>query len=431
MFVESLSKIMPTFRAIVRQHHVRKDGKYPVSIRVTQNRESVYIPTGLYVSKKQVSKYFELKDQFVIERTNQTIRQYEQKLLAFDTEELRITPAKALASILMRSNKKVSYSAYCEKMIAENPIKRRSLKGALVLAAEIGYTDILLSDVDTTFVQRFRKYIDEKEIPVREKRESYLSKYKKKEKKGEYKMKGYSAAAKNAFMNQLHLVYKQLVLELGNEASNYTKIDPFAGLPIFKRDVPKKGSIPVEDLRKFFAYQPTTEHRQLVQDMVRMSFCMGGMNIGDLLTVTKDCYDGERLTYERHKIKGKRADRGRTSIKIQTEIADLVEKYKAKSGELLFDFGGLEFKDGTSRNFGMMVYALCELAEIPRYNFYLFRHTVATIARNKFRYSRDDVGMLLNHRGAMTVDDVYIDDDWSINDEINRKILDYVFHGKE
>ena len=58
-------------------------------------------------------------------------------------------------------------------------------------------------------------------------------------------------------------------------------------------------------------------------------------------------------------------------------------------------------------------------------------HTVATIARNKFRYSRDDVGMLLNHRGPMTVDDVYIDDDWSINDEINRKILDYVFHGKE
>ena len=299
------------------------------------------------------------------------------------------------------------------------------------MAAEIGYIDIMLRDVDCTFVQRFRKYIDEKEIPVRERRETYLGKYKKKEKRGEQKTKRYSAAAKNAFMHQLHFAYKQLVLELGNEASNYTKLDPFIGVPIFMRDNPKKGSIPVEDLRKFFAYKPTTEHRQLVQDMVKMSFCLGGMNIGDLLTVTKDCYDGERLTYERHKIKDRRADRGKTSIKIQPEIADLVEKYKAKNGERLFDFGGLEFKDGTSRNFGMMVYTLCELSEIPRYNFYLFRHTVASIARNKFRYSRDDVGMLLNHRGAMTVDDVYIDDDWSINDEMNRKILDYVFHEKE
>jgi integrase len=130
-----------------------------------------------------------------------------------------------------------------------------------------------------------------------------------------------------------------------------------------------------------------------------------------------------------NKTKGNRADGAWTAITIQPEIADLVEKYKAKKGDGLFDFG-LDWDDTTSRNYGMAVDRLCKHAELPHYNPYLFRHTVASIARNKFRYSRDDVGMLLNHRGPMTVDDVYIDDDFSINDEINRKILDYVFGDK-
>jgi integrase len=60
--------------------------------------------------------------------------------------------------------------------------------------------------------------------------------------------------------------------------------------------------------------------------------------------------------------------------------------------------------------------------------YYQFRHSVGTIGRNKCGFSKDDVGMLLNHRGQTTVDDAYIDYDWSINDKINRAILDYVFH---
>ena len=116
---------------------------------------------------------------------------------------------------------------------------------------------------------------------------------------------------------------------------------------------------------------------------------------------------------------------------MQPEIEGLVEKYRAKKGPYLFDFCFEWHPTKTAAVMGNGTESLCKQAGIPKYNPYLFRHTVATIARNKFRYSRDDVGMLLNHRGPATVDDVYIDDDFSINDEMNRKILDYVFHEKE
>ena len=163
--------------------------------------------------------------------------------------------------------------------------------------------------------------------------------------------------------------------------------------------------------------------------MLKMSFCLGGMNIGDLMRLTPANFDGTYFKYQRNKTKGNRTDGAWTAIKMQPEIADLVEKYRAVSGDLLFDFGFTWHPTRTAALIGNGTESLCKQAGVPKYNPYLFRHTVATIARNKFRYSRDDVGMLLNHRGAMTVDDVYIDDDWSINDEINRKVLDYVFGG--
>lgn len=404
---------MPTFKATIRKQQLRRDGKYPVSIRVTHNRVSAYIPTGLYVSQKQVSKHYEIKDQFVLQRTNQTIRQYEEKLLEIDTEELREMPVRSIADRMTRSNGSADYSAYCKNLISQNAKKWAALKQALLLAKEIGYAHLDLRDVDRRFVDRFRQYIDDREIPATGNR-------------GARKL---ASKTKNDYMMRLHQAYKMMVLELGEEAYKYTKLDPFLGVKLFKPDAPKKGSIPVEDLRKFFAYKTTLPKERLAQDITKMSFCLGGMNLGDLILVTKDCLHGNVLKYQRHKTKGNRADGAWTAITIQPEIADLVEKYKAKKGDRLFDFG-LDWDDTTSRNYGMAVDRLCKHAGLPHYNPYLFRHTVASIARNKFRYSRDDVGMLLNHRGPMTIDDVYIDDDFSINDEMNRKILDYVFNSK-
>lgn len=403
---------MPTFRAVVLKHQLRRDGKFPVSIRITHNRMSVYVSTGLYVTKKQVNRLYEIKDQFVLERTNQTIREYEQKLLSFGTEDMRTLSVRAIADALTRSNRKVDYSAYCEKIIAQNARKWSALKNALAITKQMGYDRLMLSDVDSVFVDRFRAYIDGIEIPATRK-------------KGESETKKLSSRIKNEYLMRLHQVYKMIVMELGPEVANYVSKDPFAGMKYYKRDAPKKGAIPVEDLRTFFAYVPMTEKERVVQDIVKMSFCLGGMNLGDLLLMKRENYVAGYLKYQRHKTKNNRSDGAWTAIKVQPEIEELVQKYMS-CGEYLFDFG-IQWGDKTSRNFGMAVDRICKHANLPHYNPYLFRHTVASIARNKFRYSRDDVGMLLNHRGAMTVDDVYIDDDWSINDEINRKILDYVF----
>lgn len=414
---------MPTFKATIRKQQLRRDGKYPVSIRVTHNRVSMYIPTGLYVSKKQVSKHYEIKDQFVLERTNQTIRDYERVILTIGTEEMRNMPVRAIAAILMRSKKRVDYSAYCRDLIAQDGRKWQELRNALAVAEDIGYKNIMLDEVDDTFLYKYRKELDSREVPS-----SIYTKGKDKGKPTKNAtMKKLSATTKNKFLQVLSQVYKMIVMELGVAAKEMSLYNPFENMMYYKREAPKKGSIPVEDLRKIFSCEPSTKKRVLCRDLLKMSFCLGGMNIADLLLLTKENYDGSIIKYQRNKTKGRRADGAWTAIRVQPEIEPLVEKYKAKEGNMLFDFGIQWKMPETGRSMWTWTTWLCEEAKVQRYNPYLFRHTVATIARNKFGYSRDDVGMLLNHRGPMTVDDVYIDDDFSINDEMNRKILDYVF----
>jgi integrase len=65
--------------------------------------------------------------------------------------------------------------------------------------------------------------------------------------------------------------------------------------------------------------------------------------------------------------------------------------------------------------------------EINNLTSYYFRHSWATIARNKCGVSNDDIDLGLVHSNKNKMADVYIDIDYSLIDDANRKVLDLVF----
>lgn len=408
---------MATFKAVVRAHHQRKDGKYPVSIRLTHNRESVYLPTGIYVSKKQInSRCFELKDQFVIERMNETIRTYESSLLSIATNELLSKSARELANVISGKNDKaIEFISFVKELKEDKTFKGQSLTSVLMLLEEMGYKSLMLRQIDSVFVTRFVRYINSKEIPATKKI-------------GEKKTKKYSASSKNKILLTFRSAFNRAIEDLPREV-RILYADAFSDVKFYKEEAHSVDSVPVPLIRQFFSITFDTPLQEMTKDMLMMSFCLGGMNLGDLLLMKKSNYKDGRITYYRNKIKKSRADRGLTSIKVEPEIQGLFDKYTSLSkDEYLFNFNGIRWQKGASRNFGMLVDRMCNLKGLPHITPYQFRHSVGTIGRNKCGFSKDDVGMLLNHRGQTTVDDAYIDYDWSINDKINRAILDYVFH---
>jgi integrase len=408
---------MATFKAVVRSHHQRRDGKYPVSIRLTHNRESVYLPTGLYVSKKQINtKYFELKDQFVIERTNETIRTYENSLLEIATDELLEMSAKELVLRISKKHSEIEFISFARELQKDKTFKSTALPTVFSILESMGYTTLMLRQIDSIFVTQFVRKMESIELPATKQ-------------KGETRTKKYSSGTKNKIMIAFRSAFNRAI-ENVEEGRRYKYARAFDEVKLYKKEAHVVDSVPVPLIRKFFSITYDSPLQEMTKDMLMLSFCLGGMNLGDMLLMKKSNYRDGRITYFRNKIKENRADGGLTSIKVEPEIQDLFDKYTALSNsEYLFNFNGMRWIEGvSSRNFGMTVDRMCKLKGLPHITPYQFRHSVGTIGRNKCGFSRDDVGMLLNHRGQTTIDDAYIDYDWSLNDKINRAILDYVFH---
>jgi hypothetical protein len=109
---------MATLKAVVMKHQKRRDGKFPVSIRICKGGVSSYMSTEFYVNSQQVNrKTFDIKDSFVIERTNKTICDMERRMLLLSDEELRSMSSKDLKIMFEASRKSVDYFEEFREMI--------------------------------------------------------------------------------------------------------------------------------------------------------------------------------------------------------------------------------------------------------------------------------------------------------------------------
>lgn len=70
---------MATFKICVFEHQLREDGRFPISIRITNNRKSVYLKTGMYATRSQISKDFStVKDRYIARSIDRKIQEYKE-----------------------------------------------------------------------------------------------------------------------------------------------------------------------------------------------------------------------------------------------------------------------------------------------------------------------------------------------------------------
>ena len=116
-----------------------------------------------------------------------------------------------------------------------------------------------------------------------------------------------------------------------------------------------------------------------------------------------------------------------TSIRIEPQAWPLIDKYRDETGERVFKFYQMYKQPdyfNTAVNDGAK--AISEELKFPEnITTYFMRHSWATIGRNVCRISKDDIHFALNHSDPeMKITDLYIETDWSIIDDANRKVLD-------
>ena len=231
--------------------------------------------------------------------------------------------------------------------------------------------------------------------------------------------------AQSLYLGELRHIYKQACLEYNTETEIVLSPMLFDRFKVPKQKMVGQRALDVDTIRKFFAYVSKTARQTLAQDACMLSVCLMGTNSVDLYNATY--YKDGIFAYERTKTKDRRNDRAYIEIAVHERIKPLFAKYKG-SGKHVFDFSkryGKHEDLNRAINIGLKEIAK-EIGE-DRLQFYQFRHSVATIARNELHYAKSDIDEMLNHVGDNRIADIYIKKDYSVINEINRQVIDYIF----
>lgn len=203
----------------------------------------------------------------------------------------------------------------------------------------------------------------------------------------------------------------------------------------FKKDRTRKRNLSVEQLRAIRDIK-LDAHDSIYRDFFMLGFYLIGMNLSDILDLTKEDYKDGRISFFRNKTNRL------YNIRVEPEAKEIIDRYKNnRSSNELFSFMRITHSAGYAqfttkcnyclRSLGKKIYdgrrydRTCDAIE-PDLTSYWNRHTWATFAA-KIGIPMEIIGRALGHSiWDNSITGVYVEYDTSKIDEANRKVIDYL-----
>lgn len=402
---------MATFKACVKAK--RKDGFYPVYIRVIHHKKVAYMPTDKMVNDKGITKTGEIDDPYVLQFCTNRIVEYMEVLNKVDTESWTV---KDIVDYLKSGYNDICFSDYARKHI-DRMIDRGQQRNArnYELALQhmerfAGTTRIMFSHLTSSFVARWIQSLEQ------------------------------THRAKEMYPICMRQVFKAAQLEMNDYDNGIIRIktNPWVKVQIPKADRTEKLAITPEACREFFSF-PLPESKmklplmELGRDVAMMVLCLAGINTVDLFNLRREDYHGGIIHYQRAKTKKFRADGAYMEMRVPAIILPLFEKYanNDEKDEHLFNFYSRHTSyDSFSANVNGGIRQVCEAMGMSKdedYSSYTFRHTWGTVAQNDCGASISEVAFAMNHSSGHKVTRGYIKLDFTPAWELNEKVVDFIF----
>lgn len=405
---------MATLRPCVQK--LRSDGFYPVYIRVTHERKIGYIKTDKMVSKKDVSKSKEIRDNFVLNYCTSLIERYNQVLNRFDISNWSL---KEVIECIQNEEADVCFSEYAKLHISrmKNRGQERNAKNYQMsvnsLELYLGTTRVMFSSLTSTVVNNWIES---------------LSKTKR---------------AKEMYPVCIRQIFKAAVKEYNDYDMGKIRIktNPWLKVDIPQADRTEKKAISPEACREFFG-SPLPDSKmaeplsEFGRDIAMLVLCLAGINTVDLYNLKKEDYKNGVIGYCRAKTRNSRRDNAYIEMRVEPILFPLFEKYKAdKNDPYLFRFRKrYSTSDSFNANVNNGIKQVCKsmgMKEDSYYSAYTFRHTWGTVAQNDCEATIADVGFAMNHSHGHTVTRGYIKIDFTPAWELNKKVIDFIFYSQK
>lgn len=414
---------MATFRiALSNPGRKNEDGTLSVSIRLLHRRQQVFIPTPFRVFPSRVRKG-EVADHHVVSSLTSRILWMQEETAKLGAGAESMT-AKELKEWLLGREKSEKEPAR-ELGIDLLAFWRDEFLPSIAKMATKG--------LYTTSLNRLRAFHGAASLPTSSINLRFLHDY-----EDWLRKDGVGERGINLYMVHFKKVFGTTRDFLNDEDTGAIVIpnDPFRKYKIPSPPAPKReGDLSVEQVRRIVAWKPTLPdwrsfRTEQARDCFLLSLFLAGMNTADLYhseSLGKDWL----LSYEREKTRTRRQDHAVQKIHVPEFLRHLVERYRDRTGERVFNFHVRYASHAElNRSVNKGLKQVGEDCGIPGLYYYQARHTFATIAHNELRYSLEDVGKCLTHVPTMKVTVGYVREDWSIVDEVNEAVADFVL-GKE
>lgn len=396
---------MATFKATIFKDRQRPDKTWNVVIRFTHTRKVRYISTTMYVTRKDITASFKIKNANVLDRCNELIKTYRERISELNLEFNDIDIDTIVSYLKQKKDKRgISFTDFANKWIYSSTIKGiKNYKTALnALYAFVGRDNILCEEINVKTMKAFENALKDRQ------------------------------RAQSLYPNCIKTIFNAAREYYNDEDNDIIRIKH--SLDRYKpveQNIAEKRALDVETIRRIFALpydnikvKGKSSRYDLALDCFRLSFCLMGMNSADLYYADK--LEDNTIIYDRMKTKDRRRDKAEIHVKITDYIKPLVEKYKGK--ERVFNFYE-RFTNMESFNRAINI-GLKEVGKelgIDKLQFYAARHSMATIAVNDVKISKYVVNDMLNHTDqSLKITELYIKKDFNHINEANVRLLDYV-----
>lgn len=434
---------MPTFKISVLKHQQRRDGKFPVSIRVTHNRQSVYMKTDTYIVRKQIAADFKtIRDTDAVRMIDRDIIEYEKLLLKGLGSNLTKYTARELVDYLEKhiatdGGATIDFVAFSVAHIqALRATGRNGSAGrfeAVIhnLIDYFGRSVVYIKEINVRSLQGFIEYMGKPRT---------ITRIDQRGKEVTTKKPGCKAQTIKDYIADVQTLFNLACEKYNDEDAETALIThrPFSSkkLQIEINEEPEKRDLSIEDLVRILYTETVPGRRmQLARDVLALSFYLLAINTADLYGADATLADA-RITYHRKKTVTRRKDEALFSVKVEPEAMPLIRKYRDPDKKRLFNFYKMYTNE---RIFNTNVNDGCkQLAEYlgikVKLSTYYIRHTLATVASEDCHISITEVGMMLNHvsdgndikaNKTLKVTRGYIHQRFTKNDINQRAVLDF------
>ena len=383
---------MITYKPIIIPGGRRKDGTWPVKIRVTFRGVSRRLPTTLTCTDADLTRSGKIKNATVLQRAGELIarmRETTADLSPFTLEAWTVDEVVThIRSRLSAQDFRLDFIAYGRALVSGKKTHTR-----------------LYYETALNALEKFNgsPVLDINAIPRRMLLDFAAS-------VGEVK------AARH--LAKLAYIYREARTEYNDEDAGLIRIprQPFTNLPKIQRQGKEQKPLPPETMQALIDYQPRNEWERITLAVFLLSFCTMGANLADLYA-QKGPVSGS-WKYNRRK----------TGVYVEVRLNQKIDTFVAMlqdgtdSPWWLPELHRYGSADTATRNINKWLDRIAQRLGVPSFRFYAARKTWGTTAR-RIGIEKATVDDALAHVGDYKMTDIYAEKNWDLTAQANEKVL--------